>query len=308
MKKYGGVWPTMIAAFDTDGNLDLEANAELTNKLIEMGSDGLFAVCQSSEMFFLNLDEKVALAECVVKAANGRVPVIASGHTSDDIEEQIKELQEIAKTGVDAVILVSNRLAKEDESSDILLKNLQLIMDSLPEEMMLGIYECPYPYRRLLTNEELKFCADSNRIIFLKDVSCDIEIERERVHIVEGSDLHLFNANTETLMDSLIAGYDGYNGVMGNFHIDLYKYLFENFLNKPMEVRKLQNELTEAAKIENYSYPLNAKYHGILKGWKMDLFSRRIDVDSFTEEHKEMVHKLIEWEDFKKMELQIINK
>ncbi len=297
MKKYGGVWPTMITAFDREGNLDMDGNMEITKKLVDMGSDGLFAVCQSSEMFFLSLEEKVALAECVVKAAEGRVPVIASGHTSDNIEEQIEELTAISKTGVDAVILVSNRLAKVDEGSEVLLKNLQRIMDALPLDVMLGVYECPYPYRRLLTNEELKFCIDSGRVIFLKDVSCNIDIERERAKVVEGSNLHLFNANTETFLDSLIAGYDGYNGVMGNFHIDIYKWLFENFKEKPIEARMLQDELTKAALIENHGYPVNAKYHGKLIGMNIDTYSRRFDNNSFTEEQKEMVYKLKDWEE-----------
>lgn len=305
MRKYGGVWPTMITAFDNEGNLDLEANVRLTDKLIEMGADGLFAVCQSSEMFYLSLEEKVELAETIVKAARGRVPVIASGHTSDDIEDQIRELTAISKTGVDAVILVSNRLAKEDEGSEVLIQNLQKIIDALPEGVMLGVYECPYPYRRLLTNDELQYCIDSKRVIFLKDVSCDISIERERVKVVEGSNLHLFNANTETLLDSLIAGYDGYNGVMGNFHIDMYKWLFNNFKLNPKEARKLQDQLTIAAEIENYGYPINAKYHANLIGVDMDLFSRRLDNTSFTKEQKEMVSLLKLWEDRTKESLDL---
>lgn len=305
MKKYGGVWPTMITAFGNDGRLDFEANTRLTDKLIEMGCDGLFAVCQSSEMFYLTLDEKVELAQCIVKAAKGRVPVIASGHTSDDIEDQIKELTAISETGVDAVILVSNRLAKEEEGSEVLIENLQKIIDALPEDVMLGVYECPYPYRRLLTNEELKYCIDTKRVIFLKDVSCDINIERERVKVVEGSNLHLFNANTETLLDSLIAGYDGYNGVMGNFHIDIYKWLFNNFKQYPEVARKLQDELTKEAEIENHGYPINAKYHANLIGVNMDLFSRRMNIDSFSDERREMVHLLMSWEDKTRESLEI---
>lgn len=43
--------------------------------------------------------------------AGDRIPVIASGHISDSMEDQIDELRSIADTGVDAVVLVSNRLA-----------------------------------------------------------------------------------------------------------------------------------------------------------------------------------------------------
>jgi 4-hydroxy-tetrahydrodipicolinate synthase len=302
--KYIGVWPTMITAFDDAGNLDLDGNAQITENLISKGADGLFAVCQSSEMFMLTLEEKVALAKCVVETASGRVPVIASGHTSEAIEDQIKELSAIAKTGIDAVVLVSNRLAKEDEDSSVLINNLKRIMDAIPD-VKFGVYECPYPYRRLLTDEELRWCIESERIVFLKDVSCDIEIEKRRVEIAKGSLLKLFNANTETLLDSLIAGYDGYNGVMGNFHIDIYKWLFENYAVDAVQARKLQNELTIAGEIEKIAYPINAKYHMQQENVKMSLYSRRLEKEVFTEERKQEVIQLIEWETKTKKALNI---
>ena len=302
--EYCGVWPTMIAAFDEQGNLDLNANAQITNYLIKKGSDGLFAVCQSSEMFFLNLDEKVALAKCVVEASKGMVPVIASGHTSENIGDQINELEAISKTGVNAVVMVSNRLAKKNEDTNVFMHNLKLILKELPG-VTFGIYECPYPYRRLLSNDELKWCADSGRIVFLKDVSCDVEIERERVKVVKGSKLRLFNANTGTLLDSLIAGYVGYNGVMGNFHIDIYKWLFKNYKKNLTLAREIQNELTKKAAIEKLAYPINAKYHMQLENVEISLFSRRLSQKEFTEDKRLEVNKLVEWESKVRKQLKI---
>ncbi len=295
MKKYYGVWPTMISIFNDDGTLDYEGNKKLTENLLQKGSDGLFAVCQSSEMFFLNLEEKVQLAKTVVETVNGRVPVIASGHTSDNFEDQLKELEAISKTGVDAVVLVSNRLAKQDEGSDVFMKNLKAVLEALPE-VVFGIYECPYPYLRLLTDEELKWCADSGRIIFLKDVSCNADIQKKRVKVVEGTTLKLFNANTETLLSSLREGYVGYNGVMGNFHIDIYKWLYENFKNEPAACDALQAKLTEVGSIETRGYPINAKYHLTLEGVDVGIFSRRLEASTFTDAQKEEVHELLAWE------------
>ena len=304
MKKYSGVWPTMVTAFNEDGTLDIEGNKGIANKLIELGSDGLFAVCQSSEMFYLSLDEKVALARAVVEAADGRVPVIASGHTSDDITDQIKELRAIAKTGVEAVILVSNRLAKEDEGSQVFLKNLQILLDEVPD-VQLGIYECPYPYKRLLTNEEIEWISKVNRIVFLKDVSCNLEIQKERVIIAKDSDLNLFNANTETLLDSLIMGYEGYNGVMGNFHIDIYKWLFENYKEQPQKARQIQDQLTQVSNIEKVAYPINAKYHLRSKGVDMGVLSRRMDASVFSKDQIKEVEELIKWEDKTRKDLSL---
>jgi dihydrodipicolinate synthase/N-acetylneuraminate lyase len=51
--------------------------------------------------------------------------------------------------------------------------NLKWLMERLPSDIPLGLYECPAPYRRLLTDEELKICIDSGRFVLIKDVSCD---------------------------------------------------------------------------------------------------------------------------------------
>jgi 4-hydroxy-tetrahydrodipicolinate synthase len=216
----------MITPFTDDNKIDYRAVKNLTDWYIAKGCDGIFAVCQSSEMFFLEEQEKLDLARAVKDAAAGRVKVIASGHTADDSARQIEELGRMAETGVDAVVLVSNRLAKEDEDEDVLQKNFTEIQRQLPGAVF-GMYECPYPYLRLLSTEFLRECGKSETLVFLKDVSCARAIQLDRVKAVEGMKISLFNANTATLLDSLISGYDGFNGVMANFHIDIYKWLYE---------------------------------------------------------------------------------
>lgn len=293
--KYYGVWPTMIGAFDENNHVDIAANRKIADYLVKQGAHGLFALCQSTEMFYFNLEEKVELVKAILEEVNHRVPVIASGHTSDAIEDQIKELRAVADTGVDAVILVSNRLDIDNQGGSVLIDNLKKIFEALPD-VVFGVYECPYPYLRLLTDDEIQFLVDSKRCTFLKDVSCNEEIQARRVKLVEGSSLHLFNANTETFLSSLRAGYVGYNGVMGNFHIDIYRWLYENFESQPDLADKLQAELTRESLIERYYYPVNAKYHMMRDGVELTLASRRLDCSGYKEEDKERVHQLEQWE------------
>ena len=89
-----GVYPTMITPFTADGKVDYEAAKRIVKWYLEHNCDGIFAVCQSSEMFFLSLDERIKLAKTVVEAAEGKIPVVASGHCSDSLDEQIKEITE----------------------------------------------------------------------------------------------------------------------------------------------------------------------------------------------------------------------
>lgn len=252
-----GVWPVMLTPFTLDGEVDYPALENLIAWYEGAGVAGLFAVCQSSEMFCLSLRERVELAAFVKKHA--KVPVIASGHVSDSATEQAEELRQIAATGVDAVILITNRMAQEGESADKWIANLEKLLAVLPAGLPLGLYECPYPYKWVLGERELDFCTKSGRFHFLKDTCCDFGRIQERLKRTEGSGLRLFNANTSTLLDTLRAGAAGFSGVMANFHPELYVWLCENYAKEPQKAETLQAFLTLASQIEKQLYPVNAK-------------------------------------------------
>ena len=161
----GGVWPTMITPFTAENKIDYAALQQMINWYIEHQVNGLFAVCQSSEMFALSLQERVDLTRAVVEFTDGRVPIVASGHISDHLDDQIQEITAISKTGIQAFILVSNRLATPDQGDDVWENNLLKVLDRIPE-IPLGIYECPTPYKRLMSPDLL------GRIVELERKPC----------------------------------------------------------------------------------------------------------------------------------------
>ena len=256
-----GVYPVMLTPFTENNEVDYEALGKLIDWYIEKGVNGLFADCQSSEMFFLSLEERVKIGEFVKKHADGRVPVVTSGHISDSLEDQAKELTAIAGTGADAVILLTNRLAKENESDEVWLENLKKLLEMIPKDVPLGFYECPYPYKRIISPELLKWCADTGRFYFIKDTSCDIENMKAKLEVIKGTNLKLFNANTRTLLETLELGASGYSGVMANFHPELYVKLCNIYKENPSKARKIADFLTVASLIERQVYPVNAKFY-----------------------------------------------
>ena len=204
-----GVWPVMLTPFTDENKVDYDALGKLVDWYIENGVAGLFADCQSSEMFFLTLEERVEIARFVKERSDGRVPVVASGHVSDSISDQAEELNAVAETGADAVILLTNRLAQREESDAIWLDRLKMLLAEFPEDLALGFYECPYPYKRIISPELLKWCADTGRFYFIKDTSCSIENISRKLECVKGSRLKLFNANSSTLLETLRLGGSG---------------------------------------------------------------------------------------------------
>lgn len=279
MKTIEGIIPVMLTPFTDDNKIDYEGLGRLIDWYIENGADALFAVCQSSEMLFLSLEERITLSEFVVKYTAGRVPVISSGHISPNIDDQITELSAMAKTGIDALVLVSNRLDPENQGTEAFLKNLKTLMAALPEEMPLGLYECPAPYRRLLTDEEIQFCANSGRFVVLKDVSCDLETVKRRVQLAKGTPFAIINANAAIAYEAMQCGSKGFSGVFTNFHPDLYHWLYHHSSKSPELAKQLSWFLSLSAVTETLGYPKNAKVFHQRLGTFSSTHSRVTDVD-----------------------------
>lgn len=284
-----GVYPTMITPYTKDGEIDYAAVRRLTEWYIEKGCTGIFAVCQSSEMAFLSLAERVKLAATVTETANGRVSVVASGHCAETLSEQAKEVREIAATGVDAFVLVSNRLDLHGDGEWI--ENAARLLDKTGD-VPLGIYECPKPYKRLLTPRILDWCLGTKRFLFIKDTCCDPTLLDARLAQLRGSDLLLFNANAQTLLYSLERGAAGYSGIMANFHPDLFACLCAHFAEDAEKTKRLSALLGMMAWTESSAYPCTAKWHLNAHGVPMNTAARSADEKLLTPYQKLTVEQM----------------
>jgi len=288
-----GVWPTMITPYNENGSMDYGTLENMVDWFVDRGVAGLFAVCQSSEMFFLSLRERLQLSRACVRFAKGRIPVIASGHIADDMDDQIEEARMMADTGVEAVVLLTNRFARQDQGDEIFKRNLERFLSGLRDDILLGFYECPAPYKRLVSPEIMKLCVESGRFGFLKDTSCSMTDIREKLRIAKGSQFKLFNANAATLLESLKAGCSGYSGVMTNFHPDLYSWICDHWQDQPELAEELQSFIGLASIIEYQLYPVNAMYALSLEGLPFRLSSRRADASRFNESMRREVEQLM---------------
>ena len=258
--RINGIMPVMLTPFTEQNEIDWAGLERLVEWYISNGADALFAVAQSSEMQFLSLPEREALGRAVVRQVAGRIPVAVSGHISDDLDAQVEELTIAARTGADAVILVTNHLdPKRTGDAEAFNATMDALLARLPPEVPLGLYECPAPYRRLLSDDELRRCIDTGRCTVLKDVSCDLPTVKRRVAMAEGSPLAVVNANAAIAWDAMQAGARGFSGVHTNYHPDLYKWLLTSGNDHPDLRARLVPFLAMAALSEAYGYPAQAK-------------------------------------------------
>lgn len=276
-----GVYPTMVTPFTEDNKIDYNAVEALIGWYAEKGVDGIFAICQSSEIFFLSFEERLELLRFVMKHTPKNISVVASGHVADDLSQQIEEAKAFVQEGIDAYVFISNRFAGEDESDSVFLKNMEKAVGEIGD-ISFGIYECPYPYKRIMTPSVLKELASTGRFTFLKDTCCDPQMINEKLSAVEGMGLKIYNANSASLLETLKMGCAGFSGVMANFHPEIYSWLCKNYDKEPEKAKQVQAFLGFASLAECQMYPVNAKYYLSLEGVPMGYACRSKDASAFT--------------------------
>ena len=290
MNHQTGAYPTMITPYHPDGSVDFDTVKRYVKWYHDKGCAGIFAICQSSEIVYLSVEERIAINKTVYETAaeiakdgGRRMTIVSSGHVADRLEDQAAELNQIIKSGTDALILITNRLDPNNEGDDVWIKNAEKLLSMLPSDVPLGLYECPLPYKRLVTPRILRWCLSTGRFYYMKDTCCDAQTIKERLSILDGSYFKLYNANCQTLLSSLKDGGAGYCGIMANFHPELYVWLCENYQKQPEKAAFVQSLIGTVGFTEmGLPYPLTAKYHMNLCGIKTENIARNRKSEELT--------------------------
>jgi len=267
--------PVMLTTYHQDGSIDYDGMSRLMDFYLAAGAKGFFANCLSSEMYFLSDEEKLKLTKHVVDHVNGEIPVVASGSFGESIQAKADFTKQIKDTGVDAVILISAHFAEKEESDARFMQHLDDFMLQT-KGIALGTYECPSPYKRIITPEVMKFLVSSKRFIYHKDTTEDIDQIKTKLDLAEGGKLGLYNAHIGSAAESLQYGGAGLSPIAGNFYPEIITWLCENATDpqKKSDVDWLQQELREAEKKIGNQYQLGARYFLSQRGFSTTMVSR----------------------------------
>lgn len=278
-----GVYPAMLTPFTKDNKVDVGGVKALTKWYAEKGCQGIFASCLSSEIFGLSLEERILISKTTVEAAPSNVDIVVSGHTMLPTAKGIDELKALADTGAKALVLITSRLAEEKDDESVIRRNIESILNAVPD-VDFGLYECPVPYQKLASPELLRFCAETDRFVFIKDTSCSVTEMTAKLEAIKGTRLQLFNANSATLLETVKAGAAGLCGVMANYHPDLYVRLMELADEGSDKAQELQDVLGVLSSIQYASYPVAAKAYLRMEGLPFESNGTRVRPDGIVSE------------------------
>jgi 4-hydroxy-tetrahydrodipicolinate synthase len=163
-----GSLPALVTPFK-DGALDLDTLKQLVDWHIEQGSNGLVPVGTTGESPTLSHAEHETVIEAVVKAAAGRVPVVA-GAGSNNTTEGIGLIRHAARVGADAALVVTPYYNKPTQAG--LIAHFTALHDAA--DIPIIIYNIPGRSVVDMLPETMGELAKLPRIIGVKDATGDI--------------------------------------------------------------------------------------------------------------------------------------
>lgn len=276
-KKSKGYIPVMLTPFTESGAVDFDGLTKLTELYLQAGAAGLFANCQSSEMFNLSSEEQLAVTEHVLRVTDGVVPVVATGTFGGPVEQQADFVKRMYETGVEAVIVITNMLAEETESAEVFDERFAQLLDAT-SGIPLGFYECPEPFKRVLTAEQLRRFVGTGRVIYHKDTCLDIEQIRAKLDATKGvPEFGLYDAYMVHAVESLKAGSAGLSCIQGNYYPELIVWLCNHYDSdeQASQVAILQQFFVDHMDVMHAVYPVVAKYFLQKRGLPISTFTRK---------------------------------
>jgi 4-hydroxy-tetrahydrodipicolinate synthase len=165
---FKGSNPALVTPFK-DGSLDLKSLEALVEWHISEGTNGLVPVGTTGESPTLSHDEHETVIETVVKAANGRVPVIA-GAGSNNTAESVRLLRHAQSVGAAAGLVVTPYYNKPTQAG--LIAHYRTLHDAC--DLPIIIYNIPGRSIVDMTPATMAELAQLPRIIGVKDATGDL--------------------------------------------------------------------------------------------------------------------------------------
>jgi 4-hydroxy-tetrahydrodipicolinate synthase len=164
-----GSIPALVTPF-RDGALDLDGLRALVDWQIDQGSTGLVPVGTTGESPTLSHEEHETVVAEVVRAARGRVPVIA-GAGSNNTVEALRLIRHAEAVGADAALVVTPYYNKPTQAG--LIAHYTALHDGCGLPII--IYNIPGRSVVDMTPETMGRLAQLPRIIGVKDATGRIE-------------------------------------------------------------------------------------------------------------------------------------
>ena len=206
--RFRGTYTVMVTAFDTEGRVDLEAQARFTDWQVREGIHGLIPLGSTGEFLSMSPEERRDVAKCVIDTVAGRVPVLvgAGAESTDDVIDNVQMAEEL---GADGTMIIPPFYSTP--TWDELVNHFGRIGDAAKQPVM--IYNNPATANVDLTPPLVAELSRLPQIDYIKESTMDVTRIRDILEMSEGR-MTVFGGIMG--FESFVAGAEGWVAVGSN--------------------------------------------------------------------------------------------
>lgn len=249
----------MLTPYFEDKTIDYKTYEEYTHWQVSQGVQHLFAVCGSSEMAQLTLDERLKLARLTVKN-KGNTTVVATANMEWGFDAQVEEVKRMSDTGVDGVVFTTKGMGdRQDELVEYIGKLSEYT--SLPVFM----YEFPGLRPHLISGDTYGRLVRECGIFGIKDTTCTVPGIKEKID--QKGESCVIQANMPFLFEAFKMGSRGVMATPTTCGGAFFTRFFDAFMSGDMALAEQRfNEITLLDNCIDSGFNNSAKYLVHLQG------------------------------------------
>jgi len=178
-KPFRGTYTVLITPFTEDGkHVDVPALRKLVDWQIEQGIHGLIPLGSTGEFLSMRDKERIEVAETVIAAAAGRVPVLL-GTGMEWTEDAIDRAKEAQQLGADGVMIIPPFYSTPTE--DELFEHYRRIGESIDLPIM--IYNNPATANVDLKPELVSRLSRIDNVSYIKESTLEVTRVRDIIEL-----------------------------------------------------------------------------------------------------------------------------
>lgn len=242
LEKYKGIIPAFYACYDKDGKISPEGVKALTKYFVEKGVKGVYVNGSSGECIYQSVQERQLVLESVMKAAEGKLTVIA--HVACNNTQDSQLLAKHAESlGADAIAAIppiyfhlpEHAMAKYWNDISEAAPNTDFVIYNIPQ--LAGVALTPGLFAEMRKNPNVIGVKNSSMPVQ------DIQVFKQEA----GADYIVFNGPDEQFISGRVIGAEGAiggtYGVMPELFLKMDACIKENNMELAKEIQYVCNEI-----------------------------------------------------------------
>ena len=220
-----GIIPALVTPLHDDESLNLEQMKRHTRRAIDAGAHGVFCLGTNGEFFQMTADERVAVLEAVVEAADGRVPVYA-GAGAIGTRDTSTLARRLVDAGADVLSVITPYFAAA--SQEELYRHFAAVAESVDAPILL--YNIPARTNVNLNPSTVARLAAIENIVGIKDSSGNFDNILQYLELTDRDTFAVLSGTDSLILAGLQAGGAGGITAVANIYPHTMVEIYERWL------------------------------------------------------------------------------